>query len=61
MRDAEPADEARRRKPTREVSSIAPDRAIYGSHCRDLIGQPECGLEALIDWEPHARADACVP
>ena len=46
-----------------------------GSRCRDLIGQPECGLEALIGWESLARthtrtcvcpersevADACVP
>ena len=55
------------------MSSSAPDWAIYGSRCRDLIGQPECGLEVLIGWEPHARthartvfpersevADACV-
>ena len=46
--DAEPAGEERRGKPTREVSSSAPDRDIYGGRCRDLISQPECGLEALI-------------
>ena len=32
---------------------------------RDLIGQPECELEALIDWEPHTQLSevdgACVP
>ena len=68
-RDTEPADEARRRKTTREVCSSAPDRTVYGSRCRGLIGQPECGLEVLIGWEPQARslakrsevADACVP
>ena len=56
------------------VSSRAPGWAIYGGRCRDLIGQPECGLDALIGWEPRARtharmvvpercevADACVP
>ena len=26
--------------------------------CRDLIGQPECGLEASIGWEPRARSHA---
>ena len=62
-------DEARRRKPTREVCSSAPDRTTYGNRCRDLIGQPEWGLEVLISWEPHGRShartdslstDACV-
>ena len=57
-RDAEPAGEARRRTPTKEVCSSAPDRTIYGSRWRDPIGQPECGLEVLIGWEPHARAHA---
>ena len=56
MRDAEPAGEARRRKPTKKASSSAPDRAIYGSRCRDPIGHPECGLEVLIDWEPRTRS-----
>ena len=45
-------------------------RAIYGSRWCDLISQPECGLEVLIGWEPHARmvfpecfevAGACAP
>ena len=53
-RDAEPVSEALRRKPTRELRSSAPDRTIYGSRCRDLIGQPECRLEVLNSWEPHA-------
>ena len=59
--DAGPADEARRGKPTRETSSSAPDRTIYGGRCRDLIGQPECGLEVLIGWEPRARARTVFP
>ena len=37
------------------VCSSAPGRAIYGSRWRDLISQPECGLEVLIGWEPHAH------
>ena len=54
-RDDKPAGEARRRKPTREVCSSAPDRTLYGSRCRDLIDQPECVLEVLIGWEPHTN------
>ena len=54
-RERRGAGEVRRRKPTREVCSSAPDRTIYGSRCRDLIGQPEWGLGVLISWEPHAR------
>ena len=38
------------------VSSSAPDWAIYGGCCRDLIGQPVCGLSVLISWEPRARS-----
>ena len=73
-RDAEAAGEARCRKPTRVVCPSAPERTKYGGRCRDLIGQPECGLEVLIGWEPRACplarthfperpevADACVP
>ena len=29
---------------------------LCGSRWRDLIGQPECGLEALIGWEPRTHA-----
>ena len=43
-----------------EVCSSAPDRTIYGSRCRDLIGQPECGLEVLIGWVPHGRSHAQI-
>ena len=32
------------------------DQATHGSRCRDLIGQPECGLEAFIGWKPRALA-----
>ena len=53
-RDAELAGEARRRKPTREVFSSAPDRTIYGSRWCNLTGQ----FEVLISWEPHARSHA---
>ena len=38
------------------VSSSAPDWAIYGGRCRDLIGQPVYGLAVLIGWEPRARS-----
>ena len=40
----------RRREPT-----SAPDRAIYDGRCRDLIGQPKCGLEATT--RVHARTN----
>ena len=29
---------------------------LCGSRWRDLIGQPECGLETLIGWEPRTHA-----
>ena len=40
------------------MCSGAPERTKYGGRWRDLIGQLECGLEVLIDWEPHARTHA---
>ena len=42
----------------REMCSSAPDRTIYGGHCRDLTDQPDCELETLIGWEPHTRTHA---
>ena len=60
QRERRGEDEARRSKPTREVCSSATDRTIYGDHCRDLIGQPDWGLEVLIGWEPHGRSHACT-
>ena len=57
-RDTEPAGEARRRKPTREVCSSSSEWTQYGGRWCDLIGQLECGLEVLIGWEPHTRTHA---
>ena len=49
--DTEPPGETRRRKPTGEVCSSAPERSKNGGRWPDLISQ----LEAMIGWEPHAR------
>ena len=49
-RDAGSVGEARCRKPTREECLSAPDLATYGGRFRDLIGQLECALEAMIGW-----------
>ena len=45
-------------KPTREVCSSAPERTKYGGRWCHPIGQPECGLEALMGWKPHSRPHA---
>ena len=46
--DIEPTGEARHRELTKEVRSSARERTKYGGRWRDLIGQLECRLEALI-------------
>ena len=37
---------------TKEGRSSTREQTRYGGRWRDLIGQLECGLEVLIDWEP---------
>ena len=47
--------EVQRREPAKEVPSSARERAKGGSRWRDLISQLECGLDVMMEWDPHAR------